>query len=252
MISVYFASEIQNNLCARCLAHGLGLTISIKEASSFVYTESSLFEDTELSIQKKMILFHPLPSYKLSLFITKALRFVLSMGICLMTLIPTASAQAQENATARSTGYVDLGIKTGSFLPYEIEGVTEVLPFWGIKIGHTVSSTLALEYDLDIAHAKGVTYLLGYFSLRHDFVVGQVLPLFFLIGADAHYFKKKDSPDPVSGLVIEHPWKFFGGWHAGVGTETVIYGDIWLRADVRMGFSPGRQLSVALTGIYRF
>ncbi len=191
----------------------------------------------------------------------KKMGLLKSIGYLIVVVILTPKnslAQTPTQAPSQTyQSYFDLGVKTGSFLPYEIEGVTEVLPFWGIKLGHTVSPTLGIEYDIDIAHAKGVTYLLGYASLRHDFVVGKVLPLFLLIGLDAHYFKKKDdfvpdTFDPANSVVVDHPWKFFGGWHVGIGSETVIYGDLWIRADVRMGFSPGRQLSVSLTGIYRF
>lgn len=162
--------------------------------------------------------------------------------------------QAQNTTTpqSKSPGYFDLGIKTGSFLPYDIEGVRELLPIWGVKMGHDVSRTLSLEYDVDIAAAKGVSYFLAYFSLRHDFVVGEVLPLFFLLGVDAHYYKRKDTYGEITGRLTEYDYQFSTGWHAGFGTETVIYGDLIFRTDFRMGFSPGRQLLVSIAGIYRF
>lgn len=160
----------------------------------------------------------------------------------------TSPVQAQANGA----GYWDLGIKTGSFLPYEIQGVRDLIPFWGMRLGHTVSETLRLEYDLDIAHAKGVQYFNGYFSLRHDFVVGNVLPLFFNIGVDGHYYKRKDAYGAITSNRTEYPWKFATGWHAGVGAETLVYGDLFFRTDVRMGFSPGRQLSVSIGGVYHF
>lgn len=163
------------------------------------------------------------------------------------------SANAQDAATGSSTGHFDLGVKTGSFLPYEVAGVRELLPIVGFKIGHSVSPTMALEYDIDIANAKGATYYLAYFSLRHDFAVGNVLPMFFLIGVDAHYFKGPAVYGDISGeLILEREFQFSGGWHVSVGSETLVYGDIWIRADVRMGFSPGRQLTVSFAGIYRF
>ena len=163
-----------------------------------------------------------------------------------------AKAQTNQTAQASTPGYFDLGIKTGSFLPYDIEGVRDLLPIWGIKLGHDVSRTLSLEYDIDIAHAKGVQYFLGYFSLRHDFVVGNAIPLFSTLGVDAHYYKRRDSYGEITGRRTEYDYQFSGGWHLGFGTETVVYGDILFRADFRMGFSPGRQLVVAITGVYRF
>ncbi len=171
----------------------------------------------------------------------------------LFFVTPISWGQTQGPAPqASGQGYFDLGVKTGSFLPYDIEGVRELLPVWGIKMGHDVSRTLALEYDLDIANAKGVQYFLAYFSLRHDFVVGDVLPLFFTLGVDAHYYKRKDTYGEITGRLTEYSHQFSTGWHLGFGTETLVYGDIFFRTDFRMGFSPGRQLLVSLAGVYRF
>lgn len=158
-------------------------------------------------------------------------------------------AQAEDNSSGRS--YFDLGLKTGSFLPYGIEGVRELLPMWGVRLGHPVSETLAFEYDVDIAYAKGVQYFLGYLSLRHDFAVGRVLPLFFNIGFDAHYYKRADTYGEITGRRTEYPFKFSSGWHLGFGSETQIYHDFYFRADVRLGLSPSRQLTVSIGITYR-
>lgn len=167
-----------------------------------------------------------------------------------MALAHTSAAQEAESGNPNS--YFDLGLKTGSFLPYGIEGVRELLPIWGLKFGHSVSPTLALEYDLDMAHAKGISYYLAYVSLRHDFVVEDALPLFLLIGVDAHYFKRKNSIGSITGTVTDFDYRLSTGWHTGFGTETLIYGDLYFRGDVRMGFSPGRQLTATLGITYRF
>ncbi len=119
-------------------------------------------------------------------------------------------------------------------------------------MGHNLSQSLSVEYDLDMANAKGVTYFLGYISLRHDFVVGDVLPLFFTLGLDAHYFKRRDSYGEITGRRTEYDYRFTSGWHMGFGTETVVYGNILFRTDFRMGMSPGRQLIVSIAGVYRF
>ncbi len=164
------------------------------------------------------------------------------------------SSRSQTPPTNNGGGssYTDIGVKTGALLPSGIEGVRETLPMWGMRLGHSVSPTLALEYDLDIAHAKGIKYFLGYFSLRHEFTVGNALPLFALIGVDAHYYKRRDSYGEITGNRTEYDYKFSTGWHLGVGTETLVYGNLLVRADFRMGFSPGRQLSVSISGVYRF
>jgi opacity protein-like surface antigen len=160
-------------------------------------------------------------------------------------------AQSNTNTnTGQNTTF--LGAKTGALLPSGIEGVRETLPMWGLKFGHAIGETLSLEYDVDAANAKGINYYLAYFSLRHDFTIGDALPLFALIGVDAHYFKRRDSYGEITGTRREYDFRFSSGWHLGVGTETKVYGNLYGRADFRMGFSPGRQLVVTIGGVYRF
>lgn len=170
----------------------------------------------------------------------------------LMVFCSSLRAWTQDAPQSSAKSYFDIGIKTGSFLPYEIQGVTELLPFFGVKLAHSVSQTLGLEYDIDMAHAKGVQYFNGYFSLRHDFSVGNVVPMIFLLGVDGHYYKRAPIIGSITGQVTEFDYQFSTGWHAGFGSETVVYGDIWIRGDVKMGFSPGRHLTVSIIGIYRF
>lgn len=164
----------------------------------------------------------------------------------------TSQAQTNPSGTSSTTGYTILGAKTGALLPSGIEGVRETLPMWGLKFGHSIGDTLSLEYDIDIANAKGINYYLAYFSLRHEFTIGDALPLFALIGVDAHYFKRRDSYGEITGTRREYDFRFSTGWHLGVGTETKVYGNLYGRADFRMGFSPGRQLVVTIGGVYRF
>jgi opacity protein-like surface antigen len=164
---------------------------------------------------------------------------------------PLALGQANQGESSAG-GHFDLGLKTGSFLPFGIEGVRDLLPLWGLKFGHDIGRTLSLEYDFDMANAKGVTYYLGYFSLRHDFTMQSFLPLFFLIGVDAHYYKRRDTYGEITGRRTEYDFRFSTGWHLGFGSETKVYEHLFFRADFRMGFSPGRQLVVALSAVYRF
>ena len=185
----------------------------------------------------------------------KAIKFPFYLFLLIILALPQLSMAQQQGQTAQQenpNGYFDLGIKTGSFLPYDIEGVRDLLPMWGLMLGHDVSQTLSVEYDIMMANAKGVTYYMAYLSLRHDFVVGRVLPLFFLLGVDGHYYKRRDSYGEITGNRTEYDFQGSGGWHLGFGTETVVYGDILFRTDFRMGFSPGRQLIVSIGGVYRF
>jgi hypothetical protein len=174
------------------------------------------------------------------------------IAICLLVVLLSPPSFSQQQNADNPNQYFAVGLKTGSFLPYGIEGVRELLPMWGLRLGHSLSRTFSMEYNLDMANAKGVNYNLAYLSFRTDFNIGQVLPLFVIAGVDAHYYKRRDSYGSITGRLTEYDYQFSTGWHLGFGNETLIFGDLYLRSDVRMGFSPGRQLSVALGMMYRF
>ena len=171
-----------------------------------------------------------------------------------LSLVWQNRAHAQETTGGgggATRSYFDIGAKSGSLLPYGIEGVRDLLPMWGIRLGHPVSQSMAIEYDVDAAIGKGVTYYLGYISLRYDFSVASVIPIYMTIGFDGHYFKRKDSVGEITGNITEFDFRFTTGWHLGFGSETQVVGDLYFRADVRLGSGPGRQLSANLGFVFR-
>lgn len=176
------------------------------------------------------------------------IKITLSLILCILISPRPSEAQANNNGA----GHFDVGFKVGSLLPYGIEGVRELLPIWGVKVSHSMGKNLAFEYDLDIANAKGVTYYQPYFSLRTDFSIGGVLPVFGLIGVDGHYYKRADAYGEVSGRRFEFDYRFTAGWHLGFGSQAHLFQDFYLRSDVRMGFGPGQQVTISMGGLYRF
>jgi len=152
------------------------------------------------------------------------------------------------SGSTSSQSFYDLGLKAGSFLPYDIVGVRELLPIASFVFGHGLSSTTRLEYHLSAANAKGITYYNGALSVRYDFKVLETLPLFFLIGLDAHVYKRKNTSVTNS----EFPFRTVTGWHTGVGGEANIFSDVFFRIDVKLGFSPGRQMLLTGGLILRF
>lgn len=168
-----------------------------------------------------------------------------------LTLILFTSSPAcpQENS---GSAHYDVGLKMGSFLPYGIEGVRELLPMWGVRFGHSIGKNLALEYDLDMANAKGVSYYNPYISLRTDFAIGGILPVFTMIGIDGHYYKRADAYGEITGTRFEFDYQSTAGWHIGFGSQAHLFDQFYLRSDVRMGFGPGQQVTVSIGGIYRF
>ena len=130
---------------------------------------------------------------------------ILSTFACLLTIfiliqapqIVTAQTPRPIPTNGVNTGNTDsgrvpiyyLGFKLGSFLPFDIVGVRDLLPVGGIKFGHSYSENVRIEYDLDGANAKGVSYYNFYLSIRYNFSILDALPLFFTFGGDVHYYK---------------------------------------------------------------
>lgn len=138
------------------------------------------------------------------------------------------------------------GIFVGPLMPSRIYHVDEVLPFWGFMLGHDFKLG-RLEYNLDFANAKGISYILGYISLKNDWVVGSALGVHSLIGLDMSGFKPRELSDGT-----DLPWKSSGGWHIGAGAEFDITRKVLFRTDFRFGFGPGRQLLLNLGFVYNF
>ncbi len=138
-------------------------------------------------------------------------------------------------------GYA-VGAVTGSFLPLGILGVKDLLPLWGVRLGHGFRRT-QFEYVGTAAQAKGVTYYHGYFSLRNPVTLPQALFIgHWFIGLDYHTWKRK----PTAIFKIQFPFRYATGWHIGFGGRMPVTEKFSLRGDFRLGFSPGQQLNVLL------
>ena len=155
----------------------------------------------------------------------------------------------QSNSSEGGATYT-LSLSTGSLLPYGIEGVRELLPIWGMRFGHSIGDNMSFEYNLMAANAKGVSYYIGYVSWRTDFEIENSLPLFFLIGGDAHFYKRRDTYGEITGNLTEYDFRFASGWHLGFGSETKLSESLRARTDFRLGLGPGTQLIVTLGLIY--
>jgi|GEM_PF-1951957 len=142
----------------------------------------------------------------------------------------------------------DIGAKVGSFLPYGIVGVRNLLQNWGVRLGHSIGPRLRLEYSGDFADQKGVKFYSAYASLRYNFRVLDTLPMYALFGGDVHHYKRINTR--VQNLSF--PFETVAGYHVGLGAEYNLFSGIFARADVRMGFRPGRQVSANIGLSWRF
>lgn len=171
--------------------------------------------------------------------------------IAILILFSAFSASAQ-SPTAGSEGGPStpmnwsMGAFTGPLLPSRIHNVDEQIPFWGLKLAHD-SIFGRIEYDADFANAKGISMNLFYISLKNDWNVANAFTVHSLLGFDVIRYKPRPEDDET-----ENPWSTTGGWHIGAGSEYDITKKVSFRTDFRLGFGPGRQLTLNLGFMYKF
>src|SRR5258708_7931998 len=84
-----------------------------------------------------------------------------------------AQNQGDEKKDILKPAYI-LNAHLGSFLPSQINGVTEVMPMWGF--GYAVPSRKGfLEFGGELSQAKGVSYYIAHVDVRGDFPLEDLL-----------------------------------------------------------------------------
>lgn len=117
----------------------------------------------------------------------------------------------------------------GTFLPNQIEGVTELLPMWGLKYGFPARKGV-VEVGALSAQSMGVSYQNVSLSLRGNIPVDTMVGIVFL-GIDGNYYSAP-----------QQPYKLAFGGHFGGGIATHLGDVVWFRADMKFNVNPGTSL----------
>jgi hypothetical protein len=121
----------------------------------------------------------------------------------------------------------------GSYLPNQIKGVTEILPFFGFRYGFKTRAGLA-EMGFMNAHAMGVDFTTLEASLRGDIVPFENITAIFYGGPDFHYYRPID----------ETKRRMMFGGHFGTGLMFLIAESLWFRTEMKFNVSPGVGLYI--------
>ncbi len=138
----------------------------------------------------------------------------------------------------------ELGFHGGSFLPDQIEGVTEIMRFWGLRGGLRTGSKSFLEVGTSYgspADENNVDWLDLSLSLRWDIPLDSVVGITF-IGGDAHYYR----PDNKTSRQL------YGGGHFGAGVQSLIGGVVWFRGELKFNVHPGTSMHINFGLSFRF
>jgi hypothetical protein len=151
-------------------------------------------------------------------------------------LISTSSAFAQRKEMVGS----DIAIHGGFLLPNQIDGVTEIMPFWGLGYARDTSLGM-MVFDFYNSNAKGVTFNTLSVSARGerllaDHVIGMILGG---VSYNAYMPQGKSSFESVLGA------------HIGLSAMTYLAESAWISADLRFMASPGTSLSIGASLIFR-
>ena len=147
---------------------------------------------------------------------------------------------AAENAAASATGNWEMGFHLGTLLPNQVSGVSEIMGLGGVRGGMRLGPNGWLEAGFISGNGDGQQWKNIVTNLRMD------VPVENLVGIAMVGFDVVQSKGPDEGGNIN-----FGG-HVGAGIQAVMGTNVWLRTDMKFGFSPGTSLYVGFGMTYRF
>lgn len=162
-------------------------------------------------------------------------------GISLFAGLPARAQQEDDKKDILTPAYI-LNAHLGTFLPNQINGVTEVLPMW--SFGYGIPSRKGfLEFGADLANAKGLSYYIAHVGYRGDFQVEDLL-ITADLGVDVHFYKQMDTIDPNTGLNAQSPFSVYGGGHISGGLLAHIGDQLWFKGIMKFNINPGASLYV--------
>lgn len=170
--------------------------------------------------------------------------------LCLVLLFGfiffSVQSEALDGLVYKNPGTWDVSVTAGKLLPYDIVGVRDTYPGWGIAFSHP-HFVSQMEYQFLVFKGNQVTYYNANASLRIDYQLYETLDGFFSVGFDGHYYQRK--PNRTTS---EFDFKYTSGFHTGFGFLWPLGPKLNLRADFRFGFGPGRNLYTGLGLQYTF
>ncbi len=161
-------------------------------------------------------------------------RSILASFVVIGFMFCSAAAQAQQSEEGSEQDFgSSMGFHIGSLLPNQIGGVTEIMPFFGVRYGYNLHPGV-IELGAANSHAYGVDYSM--FSLS---VMGSMVPIpqfltIFYVGPDMHYYQGIN--DPGRNTVI--------GGHVGGGIMMHVSDTLWFRSEMKFNMNPGTSLYI--------
>ena len=166
---------------------------------------------------------------------------LLNWWLWLFIVVLTMSCFAtQARADDSSANPDEFGIEAGYLLPSMINGMSEVMPVWGLHYGMGISIG-EVEFDGVSSHAAGSDYYNLAAGLRGSTPIFPAGNAIFFGGVDETIYR--------TSLSTTNRMKL--GLHFGAGLMLKIVNTVWFRTDARFISGPGSILAVNLGLVYR-
>ncbi len=166
---------------------------------------------------------------------------LVSLIIAIVFTTPSVFGQGQKDSAELGANVgSEWGFHLGSFLPNQIDGITEILPMWGVRYGLKTKRGF-IEGGADFSKAMGTRFSSLSLSVRGDIPV-QSLVGHVSVGINMHQ---------VIPPGTEHT-TYLGGGHVGGGIMALIGNDVWFRTDMKFNVNPGTSLYIGFGFIFRF
>ncbi|MCB0385933.1 MAG: hypothetical protein KDD43_11115 [Bdellovibrionales bacterium] len=159
--------------------------------------------------------------------------------IALLLVLPVQGWAQQPDADPNANISSEFGFHLGNLLPAQIDGVTEIMPLWGLRGGYRLAQGF-VEFGGIGGNARGAEWTNLHLSLRADMPIEGLVGILFF-GADATQFK---------GAGKEK--KIFGGGHVGGGVYVNISPTVWFRGEMKFNVNPGTSLYIGFGFVFRF
>ncbi len=154
---------------------------------------------------------------------------------CLVTYQPLYG-QTKEGDVANS----EFALHAGRLLPAHIEGVSEVMPFWGFRHSVAQSSRSYIEWGVMTARAYATDWTTLSVSLRGDVPIEYMSGIFYA-GIDSHLY------NPAQQVEQRNE----NGLHVGTGLLNHFAENLWFRADMKFNFGPGSQMYLGFSLVFK-
>lgn len=133
-----------------------------------------------------------------------------------------------------------VGAQLGRLLPNKVNGVSEILPLWGLRLGYDFGTNFILEGGNTFGEEEDVDWSNFYLSFRTNMDIQDLIGTVYL-GFDGTKYEGADNKS-----------HFVGGTHFGGGLLADLSKYVQLRLDMKFNVKPATSLYIAGGLQFRF